>query len=257
MVRTSLLELPGIVSPMVQSAYGCKSRGPEVGSVGRKERRAGQAMQAAGEGSDQLEGVLGPVDLQRRLCRSGRQAARPGELLLLGSPPSPRPVFSRRATTNGKELVAMAYQLPPAQAQAQAQAEPTLTVAVSLVIAYLAYRAVYSLVPALAHDLVAKGLKGRDMLKPGFKRDEALSPDHDGDEEAAPGRKYLCVLNPRKPCIQSHQLNTATATARKRPASSAPRSTSSSSRSLPPCRTSRPSSRLPSYLRPARSPSRA
>ncbi|KWU45178.1 hypothetical protein RHOSPDRAFT_9643, partial [Rhodotorula sp. JG-1b] len=68
---------------------------------------------------------------------------------------------------------------------------PTLTVAVSLVIAYLAYRAVYSLVPALASDLVAKGLKGRDMLKPGFKRDEALSPADGGEEEAAPGRKFL------------------------------------------------------------------
>lgn len=84
---------------------------------------------------------------------------------------------------------------PPPPTQAQAQAEPALTVAVSLVLACLAYRAVYSLVPALAPDLVAKGLKGRDMLKPGFKRDEDLSP-HDGGEEdvdaaAPPGRKYL------------------------------------------------------------------
>ena len=95
----------------------------------------------------------------------------------------------------------MAYQLSPApaQAQAQAQAEPTLTVAVSLVIAYLAYRAVYSLVPALASDLVAKGLKGRDMLKPGFKRDEQLSPADGGEEEAAPGRKFLCVASPANP----------------------------------------------------------
>lgn len=91
----------------------------------------------------------------------------------------------------------MAYQMPPAQSQPQA--EPTLTVAVSLVIAYLAYRAVDSLVPALAGDLVAKGLKGRDMLKPGFKRDDAIEPPASDDQEAAPGSKYLSVGPPPPP----------------------------------------------------------
>ncbi|GAA5982594.1 hypothetical protein JCM10908_006711 [Rhodotorula pacifica] len=78
---------------------------------------------------------------------------------------------------------------PPSPAQ-HSQAEPTLTLAVSLLISYVAYRAVYALVPALAQDLVAKGLKGRDMLKIGFKRDETATEDADAGDEV-PGRKYL------------------------------------------------------------------
>lgn len=83
---------------------------------------------------------------------------------------------------------------PPASlvGQARGGAEPTLTVLVSVAISYFAYRAVYSLVPALANDLVAKGLRGRDMLKPGFKRDD----DDDGPaaaDDSIPGRKHLSV----------------------------------------------------------------
>lgn len=63
--------------------------------------------------------------------------------------------------------------------QPQQPVEPTLTVLLSLAIAVLAYRAVASLVPFLASDLVSKGLRGRDMLKPGFKRDDD-TPAADG-----------------------------------------------------------------------------
>ncbi|GAA5834432.1 hypothetical protein JCM11251_007989 [Rhodosporidiobolus azoricus] len=49
-------------------------------------------------------------------------------------------------------------------------AEPLLTLVASLALALLAYHLVSTLVPALGPDLVAKGLKGRDMLKPGFHR---------------------------------------------------------------------------------------
>ncbi|GAA6042168.1 hypothetical protein JCM8097_004995 [Rhodosporidiobolus ruineniae] len=78
--------------------------------------------------------------------------------------------------------------------------EPTLTLLLSLLIAILAYALVARLVPALGPDLVAKGLRGRDMLKPEFKRDEGargaasggqgLGEQTDGDDDE-PGRKWL------------------------------------------------------------------
>lgn len=83
-----------------------------------------------------------------------------------------------------------------AHAARPAQAEPTLTLAVSLALSYVAYRAVNALVPALARDLVAKGLSGRDMLKPGFKRDEDQRDDGDDDDDTLPGRKSLSVVSP-------------------------------------------------------------
>lgn len=168
-------------------------------------------QRAQGSEASRLESVVGSVGLQRRLCavRTRDEVARPG-LELLGSPSSPdlSPLSTR--CQQRKELLAMAYQPPPVQPQA----EPTLTVAVSLVIAYLAYRAVDSLVPALAHDLVAKGLKGRDMLKPGFKRDDALSPDGNADDEedAAPGRKHLSVGPPSSPGQKKKRQLTTTIT---------------------------------------------
>lgn len=64
--------------------------------------------------------------------------------------------------------------------QAQQPVEPTLTVLLSLAIAVLAYRTVAALVPFLANDLVSKGLRGRDMLKPGFKRDDETPAVDDG-----------------------------------------------------------------------------
>ncbi|GAA5871851.1 hypothetical protein JCM1840_004017 [Sporobolomyces johnsonii] len=73
-------------------------------------------------------------------------------------------------------------------------AEPTLTLALSLVIAAAAYSLTRSLVPFLANDLVAKGLKGRDMLKPGFRKHDP-PPTNDAlphpDDPDAPGRKWL------------------------------------------------------------------
>lgn len=84
---------------------------------------------------------------------------------------------------------------PPAPAAAafasSSPAEPTLTVAVSLLLSYAAYRAVYRLVPALAEDLVAKGLRGRDMLKAGFRRDDPPTEKDDDEQADIPGRKYL------------------------------------------------------------------
>ncbi|GAA5973123.1 hypothetical protein JCM21900_003083 [Sporobolomyces salmonicolor] len=71
-------------------------------------------------------------------------------------------------------------------------AEPTFTLALSLVIAAAAYSLTRSLVPFLAHDLVVKGLKGRDMLKPGFRKNDPL-PTEDAlpSHEEVPGRKWL------------------------------------------------------------------
>jgi len=59
-----------------------------------------------------------------------------------------------------------------AMARSQESAEPTVTVLVSVLLALAAYRLVAALVPQLAPHLVAKGLCGKDMLKPGFKRAE-------------------------------------------------------------------------------------
>lgn len=48
--------------------------------------------------------------------------------------------------------------------------EPAITVLLSLGISVLAYKITSGLVPMLGPDLLAKGLGGRDMLKPGYKR---------------------------------------------------------------------------------------
>lgn len=64
--------------------------------------------------------------------------------------------------------------------------DASLTVAVSVVISYLAYSLTNHLVPFLAKDLVDKGLRGRDMLKPGFKKKD----DDDVEHEA----KWMRVL---------------------------------------------------------------
>ncbi|GAA6015893.1 hypothetical protein JCM10207_006795 [Rhodosporidiobolus poonsookiae] len=58
--------------------------------------------------------------------------------------------------------------------------EPLLTLVLSLVLAVVAYALVNRLVPALGPDLIAKGLRGRDMLKPGFKRDRVEPPKGGG-----------------------------------------------------------------------------
>lgn len=60
--------------------------------------------------------------------------------------------------------------------------EPTLTVALSLVIAVLAYSLTARLVPFLAHDLVQKRLRGRDMLKPSFTRHKKTDDSRDDDD---------------------------------------------------------------------------
>ncbi|CEQ41109.1 SPOSA6832_02803, partial [Sporobolomyces salmonicolor] len=80
---------------------------------------------------------------------------------------------------------------PPTPAE---PAEPTFTLALSLVIAAAAYSLTRSLIPFLAHDLVVKGLKGRDMLKPGFRKNDPL-PTEDAlpSHEEVPGRKWLSV----------------------------------------------------------------
>ncbi|GAA5997623.1 UDP-N-acetylglucosamine--dolichyl-phosphate N-acetylglucosaminephosphotransferase [Rhodotorula paludigena] len=81
---------------------------------------------------------------------------------------------------------------------AQEPAEPTATVVVSLALALASYRLVAALVPFLAHDLVDKGLRGRDMLKRGFKRDApARDPQQRGadaqdpPDDSLPGRKWI------------------------------------------------------------------
>ncbi|GAA5891935.1 hypothetical protein JCM6882_007412 [Rhodosporidiobolus microsporus] len=73
-------------------------------------------------------------------------------------------------------------------------AEPLLTLVLSLTISCAAYVLVARLVPALGPDLVAKGLKGRDMLKHGFVRkgDEPTGAgkggeDNDGAKADVPG----------------------------------------------------------------------
>ncbi|GAA5830370.1 hypothetical protein JCM3766R1_002695 [Sporobolomyces carnicolor] len=57
--------------------------------------------------------------------------------------------------------------------------DASLTVAVSVVISYLAYSLTNHLVPFLAKDLVDKGLRGRDMLKPGFKKKDDDDVEHE------------------------------------------------------------------------------
>ncbi|BGP52047.1 tunicamycin resistance protein [Rhodotorula kratochvilovae] len=78
-------------------------------------------------------------------------------------------------------------------ASSSVPAEPTVTVVVSAALAVAAYRLVAALVPFLSGDLVAKGLRGKDMLKPGFRRAEppiadtaTAPPDQD-----APGSKWI------------------------------------------------------------------
>ncbi|KAK4054046.1 tunicamycin resistance protein [Microbotryomycetes sp. JL221] len=51
-------------------------------------------------------------------------------------------------------------------------AEPVITLLLSCTLSLCAYKLTAVLVPMLGPDLLAKGLGGRDMLKPGFKRDE-------------------------------------------------------------------------------------
>ncbi|GAA6059112.1 hypothetical protein JCM10212_003859, partial [Sporobolomyces blumeae] len=68
-------------------------------------------------------------------------------------------------------------------------AESTLTVALSLLLCLVAYAVTARLVPLLADDLVDKGLKGRDMLKPGFHSPHP-TPERD-DDDPVPGRAYL------------------------------------------------------------------
>lgn len=58
----------------------------------------------------------------------------------------------------------------PASPASPASAEPLLTLILSTFISSLAYSLVYRLVPQLGPDLVAKGLRGKDMLKTGFRR---------------------------------------------------------------------------------------
>ncbi|GAA5894763.1 hypothetical protein JCM8208_006064 [Rhodotorula glutinis] len=90
-----------------------------------------------------------------------------------------------------------------AMARPQESAEPTVTVLVSVVLALAAYRLVAALVPQLAPHLVAKGLCGKDMLKPGFKRIEPAlvdpptanrrgddTPSHD-DDDNLPGNRLI------------------------------------------------------------------
>ena len=62
-------------------------------------------------------------------------------------------------------------------------AEPALTLLTSLGLSWLAYTLTARLVPLLGPNLVAKGLGGFDMLKPGFigtatkRDDDARDPD--------------------------------------------------------------------------------
>ncbi|GAA5927227.1 hypothetical protein JCM3775_002485 [Rhodotorula graminis] len=86
-------------------------------------------------------------------------------------------------------------------ARPQESAEPTVTVLVSVALALVAYRLVAALVPQLAPHLVAKGLCGKDMLKPGFKRQEpalATPPTRDGrdgdttsNDDDLPGNRLI------------------------------------------------------------------
>jgi len=72
-------------------------------------------------------------------------------------------------------------------------AEPLLTLLLSLSISFLAYFLTSSLVPFLANDLVSKGLKGKDMLKPGFtlgKKDDSPVEGNENEEDE-PGKKWL------------------------------------------------------------------
>lgn len=90
-----------------------------------------------------------------------------------------------------------------AMARSQESAEPTVTVLVSVLLALAAYRLVAALVPQLAPHLVAKGLCGKDMLKPGFKRAEPAIVDPptrntrgddtalSNDDDALPGNRLM------------------------------------------------------------------
>jgi len=68
-------------------------------------------------------------------------------------------------------------------------AEPLLTLLLSISISLLAYFLTSSLVPFLSNDLVSKGLKGRDMLKPGFSSKKQEDSNSESDDE--PGKKWL------------------------------------------------------------------
>ncbi|GAA5938049.1 UDP-N-acetylglucosamine--dolichyl-phosphate N-acetylglucosaminephosphotransferase [Sporobolomyces koalae] len=75
---------------------------------------------------------------------------------------------------------------------ANSPSEPTVTVVVSIVISLLAYHLTAKLVPFLADDLVSKGLRGRDMLKPGFHRDKDVRADNDdSDDNDLPGKRWI------------------------------------------------------------------
>ena len=70
--------------------------------------------------------------------------------------------------------------------------EPAHTLIASLALSALAYYQTATLVPLLGPQLVAKGLGGVDMLKPGFVRDEA--PTGTTGVAAAPTKRRGSVL---------------------------------------------------------------
>ncbi|GAA5859167.1 hypothetical protein JCM8547_008898 [Rhodosporidiobolus lusitaniae] len=94
---------------------------------------------------------------------------------------------------------------PPLPPTLTPQAEPLLTLLLSFALSLVAYKAVHSLVPLLGPDLVAKGLRGRDMLKRGFKKGPYAEGERRGgggqkrgqgkdeveDEENEPGRVWI------------------------------------------------------------------
>ncbi|GAA5908596.1 UDP-N-acetylglucosamine--dolichyl-phosphate N-acetylglucosaminephosphotransferase [Sporobolomyces salmoneus] len=86
---------------------------------------------------------------------------------------------------------------PPNPTQSNSPSnEPTLTLLLSLFLSSLAYFLTSQLVPFLSNDLIEKGLRGRDMLKPGFTRQPDSEPQEgevrEGEEEEElPGRKWI------------------------------------------------------------------
>lgn len=120
-----------------------------------------------------------------------------------------------------------------------ASPEPLYTVLASALLSYLAYKLTAALVPLLAPDLIAKGLGGVDMLKPGFER----APDSNGavDENGVrlkprPKGKMLSVLLQR--LVRWLLTSAFTLAGPKRPVSLALPSTFSSSPYSHPSRTS-------------------
>lgn len=76
--------------------------------------------------------------------------------------------------------------------------EPAVTVLLSIGISILAYKITSLLVPMLGPDLLAKGLGGKDMLKPGYKRASEDQPLDKSQEAAGSVMMYVNSAQPAR-----------------------------------------------------------